>query len=61
MLMDYENSRLKGKLNVRAQPRIVRQNAVTALIDADAGLGHPAAVLGMQTAISKARDPGSAW
>jgi LDH2 family malate/lactate/ureidoglycolate dehydrogenase len=58
MLMDYENSRLKGKLNVRAQPRIVRQNAVTALIDADAGLGHPAAVLGMQTAIAKARESG---
>ena len=58
MLMDYENSRRKGKLNIHAKPRIVRQNAVTALIDADAGLGHPAAVLGMQTAIAKAREAG---
>jgi LDH2 family malate/lactate/ureidoglycolate dehydrogenase len=54
MLMDYENSRNKGKLNLKARPRIIRENAVTALIDADAGLGHPAAVLGMQTAIAKA-------
>ncbi len=58
MLMDYENSRAKGKLNIHARPTIVRQNAVTALIDADAGLGHPAAVLGMETAIAKARAAG---
>lgn len=58
MLMDYENSRNKGKLNIHAQPKIIRQNTVTALIDADAGLGHPAAVLGMETAIAKARDAG---
>ena len=55
MLMDYETSRDKGKLNLKARPRIVRENAVTALIDADAGLGHPAAELGMQTAIAKAQ------
>lgn len=55
MLMDYENSRRKGKLNVKAKPRIVRENAVTALIDADAGLGHPAAALGMRTAVEKAK------
>jgi LDH2 family malate/lactate/ureidoglycolate dehydrogenase len=58
MLMDYENSRTKGKLNIHARPKIIRQNAVTALIDADAGLGHPAAVLGMETAIAKARAAG---
>jgi len=55
MLMDYENSRNKGKLNLKAKPKIIRENAVTALIDADAGLGHPAAVLGMETAIAKAK------
>ncbi|HEX4327905.1 MAG TPA: Ldh family oxidoreductase [Burkholderiales bacterium] len=60
MLMDYDNSRIKGKLNVKASPRIVRQNAVTALIDADAGLGHPAAALGMRTAIEKAKALGVA-
>jgi len=58
MLMDYEGSRRKGRLNIGAVPKIVRENAVTALIDADAGLGHPAAVLGMQTAINKAKELG---
>jgi LDH2 family malate/lactate/ureidoglycolate dehydrogenase len=55
MLMDYDQSRLKGKLNLRAKPRVVRENPVTALIDADAGLGHPAAVMGMELAIKKAQ------
>ena len=55
MLMDYDQSRLKGKLNLKAQPTVVRENAVTALVDAQAGLGHPAAVFGMRLAISKAQ------
>ena len=58
MLMDYDASRTKGKLNVKAKPRVVRENAVTALVDADAGLGHPAAALGMELAISKAKTMG---
>ncbi|MFC7738385.1 Ldh family oxidoreductase [Roseomonas sp. GCM10028921] len=58
MLMDYDSSRRKGKLNLRARPRVVRENAVTALVDADAGLGHPAAVMGMELAITKARSLG---
>ena len=55
MLMDYDNSRSKGKLNLAARPKVVRENPVTALIDADAGLGHPAALMGMQLAIRKAQ------
>ncbi len=55
MLMDYESSRDKGKLNLKGRPRVVRENAVTALVDADAGLGHPAAAMGMELAISKAQ------
>lgn len=58
MLMDYDQSRIKGKLNLHAKPRIVRENAVTALVDADAGLGHPAAVMGMELAIEKAKTLG---
>jgi LDH2 family malate/lactate/ureidoglycolate dehydrogenase len=54
MLTDYEQSRIKGKLNLKAKPKIVRETPVTALLDADAGLGHPAAVMGMQLAIAKA-------
>lgn len=60
MLMDYERSRAKGKLNLQAAPRVVRENLVTALIDADAGLGHPAAVMGMELAIAKAKAAGIA-
>ncbi len=58
MLMDYDDSRRKGKLNVQAKPRIIRENPVTALVDADAGLGHPAAVFGMEIAIRKAKAAG---
>ena len=54
MLMDYEASRTQGKLNLKARPRIVRDGPATALVDADAGLGHPAAVMGMELAIAKA-------
>lgn len=55
MLMDYDDARRKGKLNLKARPRVVRDGPATALIDADAGLGHPAAVMGMKLAIDKAR------
>ena len=55
MLMDYENSKSKGKLNLRAVPRVVRESATTALVDADAGLGHPAAAMAMGLAIRKAK------
>ena len=58
MLMDYESSKSRGKLNLKAKPRVVRDGLVTALIDADAGLGHPAAVMGMKLAIEKARAMG---
>jgi LDH2 family malate/lactate/ureidoglycolate dehydrogenase len=55
MLMDYDQSRIKGKLNLKAKPHVVRENPVTGLIDADAGLGHPAAVMAMELAIEKAQ------
>lgn len=55
MLTDYETSRAKGKLKLNAEPTIVRENPVTALVDAGAGLGHPAAARGMEIAIAKAK------
>jgi LDH2 family malate/lactate/ureidoglycolate dehydrogenase len=54
MLMMYEEGFRKGKLRVRARPRVVRETAVTALVDAGAGLGHPAAVHAMELAVAKA-------
>jgi LDH2 family malate/lactate/ureidoglycolate dehydrogenase len=58
MLMDYDASRRRGKLNVKARPRVVRESPVTALVDADAGLGHPASVAAMELAIAKAKAAG---
>jgi LDH2 family malate/lactate/ureidoglycolate dehydrogenase len=54
MLMDYDDYRRRGKLNLKAKPRVVREGPATALIDADAGLGHPAAVMAMNLALEKA-------
>ncbi|MDQ4135141.1 MAG: Ldh family oxidoreductase [Pseudomonadota bacterium] len=54
MLMLYDVMNQAGQINVAAEPRIVRESATTALIDGAAGLGHPAAVLGMKLAIEKA-------
>src|SRR5262245_2359244 len=56
MLMDYDDYRRRGKLNLKARPHVVREGPVTALIDADAGLGHPAAVMGMDLALKKAAE-----
>ncbi|HEV7264529.1 MAG TPA: Ldh family oxidoreductase [Falsiroseomonas sp.] len=58
MLMDYDESRQKGRLNLTARPRVVRESPVTALVDADAGLGHPASVMAMELAILKAKATG---
>jgi LDH2 family malate/lactate/ureidoglycolate dehydrogenase len=58
MLMDYEKSKAAGKLNLRANITTVKENAVTALIDADAGFGHPASVMAMELAIKKAKAMG---
>jgi LDH2 family malate/lactate/ureidoglycolate dehydrogenase len=60
MLMDYEDFKNRGKLNVKARPAVVREGPVTALVDAQAGLGHPAAVKAMEVAIGKAKQMGVA-
>jgi len=58
MLMDYNKSRISGRLNLNAVPRVVNDRGVTALVDADAGLGHAAAVMGMELAIERAQKHG---
>jgi LDH2 family malate/lactate/ureidoglycolate dehydrogenase len=58
MLMMYEGGWQQGKLNLGARPRVVRETPVTALVDAGAGLGHPAGVAGMNLAIAKAQASG---
>lgn len=58
MLMAYEQYWKTGQVNFKARPKIVRENPVTALVDAGAGIGHPAAVMGMELAIKKAQAMG---
>jgi LDH2 family malate/lactate/ureidoglycolate dehydrogenase len=45
----------QGMMKVKAVPKIVRETAVTATMDADAGLGQPASYAAMKLAITKAR------
>lgn len=60
MLMTYELKINSGRFRISERPRIVRETPVMAMIDAGAGLGHPASVLGMHTAIEKAAKVGLA-
>lgn len=60
MLVSYDGYLQKGKVNLQVEPKIVRENAVTALIDAGTGLGHPASVMATRLAIEKAGNCGIA-
>ncbi|RYY94310.1 MAG: Ldh family oxidoreductase, partial [Comamonadaceae bacterium] len=54
MLGMYEGMVRKGTLNMRPRHRVERDTPVLALIDADAGLGHPIAAEAMRMACDKA-------
>jgi LDH2 family malate/lactate/ureidoglycolate dehydrogenase len=54
MLMLYERMRLAGQLRLQARPKVVRENACTALVDGGGGLGHPVGVMAMRLAVEKA-------
>jgi len=58
MLPNYESLRAGGHLLLDARPRTVRQNDVTAVIDAGGGLGHPVGVHAMRVAVDKAAEHG---
>jgi LDH2 family malate/lactate/ureidoglycolate dehydrogenase len=60
MLPIYDRLRLDGELNLQAEPRVVRDGPGTALLDADAGLGHPVSVQAMHLAVDKSRTQGIA-
>jgi LDH2 family malate/lactate/ureidoglycolate dehydrogenase len=53
MLPLYAQMRAQGKLNPKARPRIVRETATIAVIDADAGLGHAVSRKAMDLAVDK--------
>lgn len=60
MLIMYEQMHEVGQLKLDAEPRIVRETAVTALVDGGAGLGHATSTMAMNLAISKAEASGIA-
>lgn len=60
LLPFYDMIRRTGQLNLDAWPHVVRQSPTTALVDADHGLGHPAAILAMNLALDKCAAQGIA-
>jgi len=60
MLPAYDQERRAGRLNMRPRFKTVRESAATALIDADASLGHPVSVHAMHLAVDKCRESGVA-
>jgi len=60
MLPGYDRLRRSGRANMAARPRILKETAVSALVDGDGGLGHVPARFAMQVAIDKAKQSGMA-
>jgi LDH2 family malate/lactate/ureidoglycolate dehydrogenase len=59
-LTRYAEGVRDGKINGRPKPRVIQESAATVFIDADNGLGQPAAVRAMDLAIKKAGEAGIA-
>jgi LDH2 family malate/lactate/ureidoglycolate dehydrogenase len=53
----FERSRA-GRVNMAAEPRVLRETPVSALLDGDGGLGHEPGRQAMEIAIAKARTIG---
>jgi LDH2 family malate/lactate/ureidoglycolate dehydrogenase len=60
MLPTYDSEFRAGRLNMKPVFKTVRENAATALVDADASLGHPVSVHAMNMAIDKCKASGVA-
>ena len=60
MLPTYDKEFRSGRLNMRPQWKTLRDGPATALIDADASLGHPVSVHAMNLAVDKCREIGVA-
>jgi LDH2 family malate/lactate/ureidoglycolate dehydrogenase len=58
MLPSYAAALASGEIRPAARPRVLRETAVSAVIDAGNGLGHPAAAMGMGLAVSKGKATG---
>ena len=60
MLPTYDQEFRSGRLNMRPLFKTVREGPATALIDADASLGHPVSVHAMNLAVDKCLSSGVA-
>ncbi|HXJ82478.1 MAG TPA: Ldh family oxidoreductase [Candidatus Methylomirabilis sp.] len=60
MLPTYDKEFRLGRLNMRPNWKAVREGPATALIDADASLGHPVSAYAMNLAVDKCREIGVA-
>lgn len=54
----YARLRAEGRINFQANVQVLRSSGATVLVDADGGLGHPAATRAMLLAIDKAKAGG---
>src|ERR1700744_2561741 len=60
MIPGYDGLRRSGRAKMNAQPKIIRETPVSALVDGDGGLGHVPAHFAMGVAIKKAKAVGMA-
>jgi LDH2 family malate/lactate/ureidoglycolate dehydrogenase len=60
MLPTYDQEFRAGRLNMKPVFKTVRENAGTALVDADASLGHPVSAHAMNLAVDKCLESGVA-
>jgi LDH2 family malate/lactate/ureidoglycolate dehydrogenase len=58
MVPPYDERRRNNRLDMRAEPKILKETPVSVLIDGGGGLGHPNARRGMEIAIEKAKKTG---
>jgi LDH2 family malate/lactate/ureidoglycolate dehydrogenase len=58
MLPPYELQLKDGRLHLNAEPVILKETPVSALVDAGGGLGYVPSVFAMRTAIAKAKSAG---
>ena len=58
MLPTYDQEFRAGRLNMKPSFKVVKQNVATALVDADASLGHPVSVYAMNLAVDKCLQAG---
>ena len=60
MLPSYDIQRRNGSLDMLAEPDVVKETPVSAVVDANRAMGHPAGLFSLELAMEKARSRGMA-